>query len=71
MAKTHNYSSSIKTSKKEEFDIFLRERGVSEDEIIFKPLGDYLLYSIDFSKKENHEIHYIRKELNDNLTNFL
>ena len=73
LTKQNTYSSAISAEKKEDFSIFLQQLGVSEEEVDFDEdgRGDYILYTIDFSKKEEFEIRHIRDELINSLVDFL
>lgn len=74
LTKQNIYSSAISAEKKEDFLIFLQQIGVSaEEEVDFDEngRGGYILYTIDFSKKEELEIRHIRDELINTLIDFL
>lgn len=73
MEKTNKntYSGAIRTTKQEDFEIFLRQIGLSACDISFEIRGEYSLYTIDLSEKENYEIHNIREELNNTIADFL
>lgn len=70
-AKEKKYSGTIRTSKQEDFEIFLSKMGLSIYDISFEVRGSYLLYTIDLSSKSEADISKITNKLNNSITFFL
>lgn len=65
------YETVVLKNKQEDFLNFLRGLGIKREELDFKTNGDYFLYTIDLSEKDNSSLSLIRHELNETQVEFL
>lgn len=66
------YNTPVLKTKQEDFIAFLRELGITKDELILVGnRGDYYIYQIELSSKDNSSYNSIRHELNKNQVEFL
>ena len=71
-ASTHIYKTAIAKNKQNNFLSLLRKLGIQKDDLtLTHSRGDFYLYEIDLSKRNDDSISFLRRELNESQVNFL
>lgn len=66
------YQTAVLKTKQEDFLDFLRNLGIKNDELdLIGNRGDYYIYKIDLSSKDDSSYNLIRHELNETQVKFL